>query len=63
MQDTYTAALEAHALAVGRAQHAGARARESGNRHDWRAYTIALEDLAHALTVLDRARPRKETTE
>jgi hypothetical protein len=63
MIDTYTAALEAHAAAVARAAHAAARARESGSRQDWRAYTIALEDLAHALTVLDRARPRKETTE
>jgi len=63
MQDTYTAALEAHAAAVGRAQHAGARARESGARADWRAYTIALEELAHALTVLDRARPKKEIIE
>jgi len=61
MTDTYTAALEAHAATVARAQHAGARARETGSRQDWRAYTLALEDLAHALTVLDRARPKQET--
>lgn len=61
MMDTYALALEAHAAAVARAQHAGARARETGARQDWRAYTLALEDLAHVLTVLDRARPKKET--
>ena len=38
-----------YALAAGRAQHAGARARESGSREDWRRYAETLEDLAKAL--------------
>jgi biotin synthase-related radical SAM superfamily protein len=38
-----------YALAAGRAQNAGARARESGSREDWRRYAETLEDLAKAL--------------
>ena len=59
MIDSYTTALEAHAQAVAYAAAASAKARASNDRADWRAYTIALEELAHALTILDRARPRK----
>ena len=38
-----------YALAAGRAQHAGTRARESGSREDWRRYAETLQDLAKAL--------------
>jgi hypothetical protein len=43
---------------MSRADHAAAVAKETGKREDWRAYTRALEELAVALTALDRARPQ-----
>lgn len=52
---TYEQACEQHSQAKARADHAGARARESGKREDWQAYTRALEELAVALTAMDRA--------
>ena len=42
----------AHAAAAGRAQHAGARARESGSPADWKRYAAALEDLSKAVAEL-----------
>lgn len=41
-----------YALAAGRAQHAGARARESGLPADWKQYAAALEQMARALANL-----------
>ena len=55
---TYEQACEQHSQAAGRANHAAAVARESGRREDWQAYTRALEELALAMTAVDRARPK-----
>jgi hypothetical protein len=55
---TYEQACAEHSRAMSRADHAAAVAKETGKREDWRAYTRALEELAVALTALDRARPR-----
>lgn len=41
-----------YALAAGIAQHAGARARESGSPADWKRYAAALEQMALALAKL-----------
>jgi hypothetical protein len=54
------AALQAHSLAVARASHTGALARESGSRRDWEAYRQALADLADALAVLDQIHRAKQ---
>jgi hypothetical protein len=48
------AALQAHSLAVARASHRGALARESGDKRDWEQYRQALVELSEALAVLDQ---------
>ena len=53
------AALQAHSLAVARASHKGALARESGSKRDWEEYRQALIELSEALAVLDQHQNKK----
>ena len=54
-QQVYDLALATYSVVRGRADHAGARARESGSKKDWKEYGLCVEEMARALADLDRA--------